>query len=64
MLYVNETNTLWEPSSVLSNFQKNILIIIMDIIHHPVFYLKHNVSETEFCLFSGGTHSFEPNQQS
>jgi hypothetical protein len=22
----------------------------MDIIHCPVFYLKHDVSETEFCL--------------
>jgi hypothetical protein len=22
----------------------------MDIIHRPVFYLKHNVSETGFCL--------------
>jgi hypothetical protein len=23
---------------------------ILDIIRRPVFYLKHNVSETEFCL--------------
>jgi hypothetical protein len=22
----------------------------MDIVHYPVFYLKHNVSETAFCL--------------
>jgi hypothetical protein len=22
----------------------------MDIIYRPVFYLRHNVSETEFCL--------------
>jgi hypothetical protein len=25
-------------------------IIILDIIHHPVFYLKLNVSETGFCI--------------
>jgi hypothetical protein len=24
----------------------------MDSIHRPVFYLKHNVSEAEFCLRS------------
>jgi hypothetical protein len=23
---------------------------ILDIIHRPVFYLKHSFSETEFCL--------------
>jgi hypothetical protein len=28
----------------------NITITIMDIIHCPVFYSKHNVSETAFCL--------------
>jgi hypothetical protein len=28
----------------------NITIIILDIIHRPVFYLKQNVSETGFCL--------------
>jgi hypothetical protein len=27
----------------------NITITILDIIHRPVFYLKHNVSETAFC---------------
>jgi hypothetical protein len=25
-------------------------ITILDITHPPVFYLKHGVSETEFCL--------------
>jgi hypothetical protein len=25
-------------------------ITILDVIHRPVFYLKHDVSETEFCL--------------
>jgi hypothetical protein len=24
--------------------------MFLDIIHRPVFYLKYNVSETEFCL--------------
>jgi hypothetical protein len=27
-----------------------ITIAILDIIHRPVFHLKHNVSETGFCL--------------
>jgi hypothetical protein len=27
-----------------------ITITVLDIIHHPVFYLKHNVSKAEFCL--------------
>jgi hypothetical protein len=27
----------------------NIIITILDIIHRPVFYLKHNVWETGFC---------------
>jgi hypothetical protein len=22
----------------------------MDIIHRPIYYLKHNISETGFCL--------------
>jgi hypothetical protein len=28
----------------------NIIIMIMNITHCSVFYLKHNVSETGFCL--------------
>jgi hypothetical protein len=28
----------------------NIIITILDIIHHPVFYLKSQISETGFCL--------------
>jgi hypothetical protein len=34
---------------------KQIIIICMTIlviIHRPVFYLKHYVSETVFCLYS------------
>jgi hypothetical protein len=27
-----------------------IIIIILDIIYFPVFYLKHNISETGFCF--------------
>jgi hypothetical protein len=27
-----------------------VTITIQDIIHCPVFYLKHDVSETDFCL--------------
>jgi hypothetical protein len=28
----------------------NITITILDIVHCPVFYSKHNVSETGLCL--------------
>jgi hypothetical protein len=28
-----------------------ITIIVLDTIHHSVFYLKQNVSETRFSLF-------------
>jgi hypothetical protein len=28
----------------------NITIAVLDIIYRPVFYLKHGVSETVFCL--------------
>jgi hypothetical protein len=28
----------------------NTIIEFLEIIHRPVFHLKHNVSETEFCL--------------
>jgi hypothetical protein len=28
----------------------NITITILDIFHHRVFHIKHNVSETGFCL--------------
>jgi hypothetical protein len=28
----------------------NITVTVLDIIHHPVFYLKQDVSETGFCL--------------
>jgi hypothetical protein len=30
----------------------NIAITILDIIHRPVFYLNHDVSETAFCTVS------------
>jgi hypothetical protein len=28
----------------------NTIIVFLDIIHIPLFYLKYNVSETGFCL--------------
>jgi hypothetical protein len=28
----------------------NITVTILDIIHRPVFYIKHDVSDTGFCL--------------
>jgi hypothetical protein len=30
--------------------QQYITITILDIIHRPILYLKHNVSETGLCL--------------
>jgi hypothetical protein len=33
-----------------SNLSLLLIITIVDIIHHPVFHLKHDVSETWFCL--------------
>jgi hypothetical protein len=32
------------------NDNDGITITIVDIIHRPVFYAKHNVSETGFCF--------------
>jgi hypothetical protein len=37
-------------NSVSNNITLNITITILDIIQPPVFYLKHDVSETGFCL--------------
>jgi hypothetical protein len=37
----------------------NITITILDIIHRPVFYLKHDVLETGLSSPSGGTYSAE-----
>jgi hypothetical protein len=32
------------------NTSQNVIITILDIIHRPAFYLKHDVSETEWCI--------------
>jgi hypothetical protein len=40
----------------------NVTITILDNIHHPVFYLKHNVSAWILSPFSDGTSSFWPNK--
>jgi hypothetical protein len=29
---------------------RNTTVVLLDVIHRPVSYLKHNVSETRFCL--------------
>jgi hypothetical protein len=39
MLYIG----LWR-------WYSNVTLTILDIIHRPVFYSKHKVSETGFCL--------------
>jgi hypothetical protein len=41
----------------------NVAIKIVCSIHRPVFYLKHNLSETGFYLSSGRTYSIVPNRQ-
>jgi hypothetical protein len=56
--YLTGNNTLclrYEPKRLmlyicLWRWYINITITILDIIHRLVFYLKYNVSETEFCL--------------
>jgi hypothetical protein len=42
----------------------NVTITTQDIIHRPVFYLKHDVSETRLSLFLGRTYSDWPNRKS
>jgi hypothetical protein len=43
----------------------NTIIEFMDITHRPVYYLKHNVSETGFCLLPQvKAYSAGPNRQS
>jgi hypothetical protein len=51
----NTLRLCYEPnrlilSIVLRWWYINVTITILDIIHCPVFYLKQDVSETEFCL--------------
>jgi hypothetical protein len=29
---------------------EGIIIVFLDIIYRPVFYIKHNILNTEFCL--------------
>jgi hypothetical protein len=41
---VNFENTVFLSHMII------ISIIILDIVHRPVFYLKHNFSEPGFCL--------------
>jgi hypothetical protein len=35
---------------VVVNVKIATIIVFLDISHSPAFYLKHNISETEFCL--------------
>jgi hypothetical protein len=37
-------------STGLRRWYVNITLTILDILHRPVFYLEHGVSETRFCL--------------
>jgi hypothetical protein len=38
------------PSIGVSRWHINITNTILDVIHRPVFYFKHSVSESRFCL--------------
>jgi hypothetical protein len=40
----------WIRSTGLLQLDINAAITILDIIHRFIIYLKHNVSETGFCL--------------
>jgi hypothetical protein len=46
------------------NILIKITITILDIIHHPVFYLKHDVAETGLSPSSSGTYSVGTNKES
>jgi hypothetical protein len=48
-MQVSQIRLCYQPRNVLE-MQLDTTIIILDIIHRPVFYLKHDVSETGFCL--------------
>jgi hypothetical protein len=37
-------------SELAESYKYTLTITILDNIHRPVFYLKHNVSEIGFCL--------------
>jgi hypothetical protein len=50
-LNIIPTQYLWLRSLDLWQCYINTIIVILDIIHRPVIYLKHNFSE----LFPGGT---------
>jgi hypothetical protein len=45
----SEGQGLTEPQPYIETAVRG-RITILDIIHRPVFYLKHSVSETRFCL--------------
>jgi hypothetical protein len=40
-------NLLLDSHSAVTSFR---VVVFMDIVHSPIVYLKHNVSETGFCL--------------
>jgi hypothetical protein len=41
---------LWHGSTVVWRWYTNVTIIILEFIHRAFFYLKHDVSENEFCI--------------
>jgi hypothetical protein len=50
LLKVNANGGLSFGSSVITLVIPRVTITILDIIHRPFFYLKHDVWETGFCL--------------
>jgi hypothetical protein len=43
------SENIWSLKQEGTNLS-NVTFTILDIIQRPVFYLKRNVSDTEFCL--------------
>jgi hypothetical protein len=44
------------------NLSQKVTVTIIYINHRPVFYLKHDVSETGLSPLSGGTYSVRHNR--
>jgi hypothetical protein len=54
--FLLQNSDIWQNHSysyitaLFKHWYINVLITILDNVQHPVFYLKHDVSETEFYL--------------
>jgi hypothetical protein len=56
---------LYKHVELLWRWHINKIIDFLEIIHHPVIFIKNNVSETGFCLHPQvEAYSVWPNRQS